>query len=175
MHKSDDARMYDECDCGERKRNVSTRCRACYSKDRTEAFWSKVRRHPTECWEWLGNHHPNGYGQFASKPAYRFAAKECLDDFDAALHVCHRCDNRLCVRPSHLFMGTHLDNMRDRDNKGRTLRGGANGNSRLSESDVLVIRKMLSSGTTQPELARKFNVTQATISGIYRNKTWRHI
>jgi hypothetical protein len=90
-----------------------------------ERFWSKVRRHPTDCWEWQGYRMNKGYGSVHVKPgrggkvlahrlAYEFANGP-VGDF----YVLHKCDNPACVRPSHLFLGNQQDNIRDMHAKGR--------------------------------------------------------
>src|SRR5215217_6716850 len=80
-----------------------------------------------ECWPWLSSTSAAGYGRFlldgkariASRVAYMMAFGD-----PGQTHVLHRCDNPACVNPSHLFLGTHKDNMGDRNKKGRS-RGGS--------------------------------------------------
>ena len=92
------------------------------------------------------------------------------------LHVCHKCDNPVCVNPSHLFLGTPKDNCEDMRNKNRSLAGIRNIHAKLAEKDVLEIRQLYGSGThNQPELSKMFNVCQVTISQIVNNKRWKHL
>lgn len=95
-----------------------------------QRFWSKVdKRGPDECWPWKGVRSSDGYGAFkikgvfvgAHRVAYAIHARISLEQIPA--EVCHHCDNPPCVNPDHLFLGTHQDNMTDRNKKGRT-RGG---------------------------------------------------
>lgn len=113
-------------------------CRSCSnaalaSRLRAEAdaacasrFWSKVRR-GSSCWTWSGRIGDRGYGQFddgdRTLRAHRVAWTLTRGEIPAGMQVLHRCDNPACVRPDHLFLGTHDDNMRDMAAKGRQ-RGG---------------------------------------------------
>lgn len=92
-----------------------------------ERFWSKANKTET-CWLWTG-FTVRGYGRFAvstkrpAEKAHRFAWELTHGPVPAGMHVLHRCDVPGCVRPSHLFLGTHADNMADAKQKGRWPRG----------------------------------------------------
>jgi hypothetical protein len=88
------------------------------------------------------------------------------------LFVCHHCDNPECVNPSHLFIGTQLDNRRDAVKKGRTARGSKSASAKLNEADVRFIRFWVSLGYLQREIAKCFNVGQTTISAIVTGQNW---
>jgi hypothetical protein len=105
-----------------------------------KTFWSKVDKNgpiPThvpglgKCWLWIGG---TRYGQFTFQGrnvlAHRFSYTVSVGPIPKGLQICHRCDNGICVRPDHLFIGTQLDNRRDCVAKGRTAKGDQNG-SRL--------------------------------------------
>lgn len=146
-----------------------------------DRFWSKVRRHPTDCWEWQRAKNKQGYGVFALTSrtmvsAHRFAWMSAEGPIPEGLCVLHRCDNPKCVRPGHLFLGTFGDNNRDCSIKGRW-RGGSppgerHGSARLSEKDVLFIR---ASHEKNVPLARRFGVNRQTIADVRDRRTWRHI
>ena len=88
-------------------------------------FWEKVGLDmtPGGCWYWMGNRYPDGYGQFKDRSYHTCRAHRWIYEYlhgpIGSLHTLHRCDTPLCVRPSHLFTGTQLDNMRDMIRKGR--------------------------------------------------------
>jgi hypothetical protein len=139
-----------------------------------ERFWSHVIK-TDSCWIWIGFVNPKtGYGQLTIDGkcvlAHRFSYNRFVKETE--LCVLHSCDNRVCVRPDHLFEGTRLDNVLDMVAKNRQAKGIMNGSSVLTEMDVGRIRKM---NGTITSIADKFGVTRRTISLIKRNITWRHI
>jgi len=150
-----------------------------------QRFWKKVRK-SSGCWEWQG-HLSNGYGIFGhDTKAHRASWQLSVGAIPVGLCVLHRCDNRACVRPDHLFIGTVGDNNKDRAAKGRSKGtfpsgdahpakqrlGGKHWCAKLSGVDVLNIRNKSESGETQTAIARHFNVHPATISRIVRRE-WR--
>jgi len=110
--------------------------------------------------------------------AHRVAYEHTFGAIPDGLLICHTCDNPACCNPLHLFAGTDADNSHDRDRKGRQVapKGSANGQSRLTEEQVVAIRLAYAKGErNQYELADQYRVAQSTIGGIVRGVTWRHV
>lgn len=137
----------------------------------------------TQCHVWIGSLYSTGYGRLSYEHVYEILAHRLAwvlkhgpipDD----LHVLHRCDNPPCVRYEHLFLGTNSDNIADKIAKGRQSRGtGAGGNklTGLTDTDVIEIRRLRSSGATQEELMAMYDVGRMAIRGIVNNLTWKHL
>ena len=127
-----------------------------------------------DCWIWLGRLTDDGYGildvDVKGKLAHRLAWEMESDSIPDGMEVCHHCDNPRCVRVSHLFLGTHQENIADRDRKER---GGV---AKLTKSQVAEIRRIYSHGSiTQKELAARYGVARCTISAITTGTNWKHI
>lgn len=136
-----------------------------------------------DCWEWNGANKQNGYGHFyldgRGIPAHRAAYFLFNGSIPAGMDVCHACDNRKCINPSHLWLGTRAENLRDAVTKGRmvipNLRGSSNGNSKLSWDKVRAIRARKSAGESQRELAWHFHVSESLVSQIVKEKIWKEL
>lgn len=140
-------------------------------------FWKQVDK-TAACWLWRGSIMAQGYGHCSvrgfKRPvrAHRRAWEIENGPIPEGLFVLHRCDNRLCVRPSHLFLGTHEENMADMCSKGRQARGEGQHLAELTESDVLAIR---ASDLSSSALARRYGVTVPTIACVRQGVTWKHV
>jgi hypothetical protein len=130
------------------------------------------------CWLWLNSVDKNGYGwasvKHRTKKAHRLAWEGRHGSIPDGMCVCHKCDNPGCVNVDHMWLGTNVENTKDRSRKGRSHR--ANGESqwmsRLTEAAVVDIR---SSPETGRALARRYGVTFQTISDIRRGTRWKHL
>lgn len=136
----------------------------------------------TGCWEWTGSIDRNGYGNLEWKAkdarlnkAHRVAYGAFYGQ-PGELHVLHRCDNRICCNVAHMFLGTNADNVQDKVAKDRHSKGATHGRSKLTEEDVLEIRKMYADGYTRKEIAYVFDeVTYSTIKDIVNRTYWTHL
>jgi len=144
-------------------------------------FWKYVAIGPfNDCWLWTGHFSSNGYGRIGRERsgtmmyAHRASWELHHGPVPDELCVCHTCDNRRCVNPYHLFLGTYADNLADMRAKGRGGIGAAVG-GKLTEAEVIEIRALRSQGIPQRELAKRFGVTQATIHRIEHRKVWKYI
>lgn len=144
-----------------------------------ERFWEKVEKSsdPDGCWNWIAAPATNGYGQFGNgELAHRWAWKFTFGDIPKGLWVLHKCDNRKCCNPAHLFLGTRKDNIEDMIKKGRSIRGERVGSSKLTQEDVVFIRETYAKGNvTQEILAQQFNVSRNAVNLIVRRLIWKHI
>ena len=149
------------------------------SRPLTERFWEKVdRRGPDECWPWTAST-SRGYGQIGScrtmLKAHRVSYELHNDPVPDGLDVLHSCDNPPCCNPTHLFLGTHQDNMDDKVEKRRQSRGETNGQAKLTEDQVDALRREYIKGSRtrgQHALARKYGVHQTHIRRIVRGESW---
>ncbi len=142
-----------------------------------ERFWRRVEK-GEGCWEWTGRVDRHGYGKGidsgTSTLAHRVSWEMHNGPIPAGMCVCHRCDNRRCVHPDHLFLGTNADNIRDRDAKGRGATGERQGLAKLTAAKVVEIRHRYAAGESQASLARVFGVAQSNIGAVVTGRTWKH-
>lgn len=158
---------------------------------KAETFFSLIRRgHTSDCWEWLGSKNRDGYGSvwfaLGDRATTHGAHKVSLylhtgiKPSDRSQEVMHDCDNRICVNPNHLRLGTHRENMADCAKRGRIRLGGVgrgekHPNAKLSDADALSMRNRRANGEKLSVLAREAGISNAAASRICNKKRWTHL
>jgi hypothetical protein len=128
-------------------------------------FFCRVKK-DGDCWVWTKSINSSGYGRFWNSRfserknilAHRWAYLTFCGDIKKNVLVLHACDNRKCVNPEHLFLGTPKINSQDMVKKGRSAKGSKHGSSKLTEKIVAYLRK-------------NFDHIHKAVNG----KQWRHI
>lgn len=142
------------------------------TEDQLERFLDKVLIPAsviTGCWIWTGYKTLDGYGRQKINGKmtlmHRLSFEHFVGHISKGMFVCHRCDNRKCVNPNHLFLGTNQDNIDDKVIKGRTFK-------KLTETQVLEI---FNASASQREVAKNYGISQRQVSNIKNKKTWSHL
>lgn len=141
-----------------------------------ERFEEGYEVSPSGCWEWIKSRRPNGSGALKESisrrnlDTHRVAYELYHGSIPPGLFVCHTCDNRSCVNPAHLFLGTAADNVRDRDAKGRQAKGEGHGNAKLTNNQA---RDIVLSIEPSAVLATRYAVSIATICNVRGGRNYR--
>lgn len=144
-------------------------------EERISIFWSKVNKSggPDACWPWQAGCNQDGYGQMSwegrTDRCHRIAYRLTHGLIPRRLCVCHTCDNPACCNPAHLFLGTHKENMLDRERKGRDSdhRGEKNGRAKVTDEQVAEIRRLYAlGGFSQREIGERFGIGRTQVSNI---------
>ena len=144
---------------------------------------TKVVQTKTGCLEYVGSLLPNGYAKIGRNGktylGHRLAWILSGKDLPDGACVLHKCDNRKCLNPDHLFIGDRFDNMRDMLKKGRhktnPRRGEENHNAKLTTNDVWKIVRMRGNGIPRKEIAAAIGVSVQAIDHVIYGQTWKHI
>ncbi len=167
------------CGCG-----IAIRAALCYTDDEVKVvLQQRSKKMPSGCIEWQGAIQRGGYGnlRMRNKTTLVHRASWIVNkgEIPDGLCVLHRCDNRPCVNPDHLFLGTYADNNADCISKGRAKRSDRKGENHhgaiLGSKDILKIRKLYAGGKNKNELSKLFGVHSTTIHDIVIRRRWKHI
>ena len=153
-------------------------------------FLSKIPKESiNKCWEWKGSINSSGYGvinEYGRKGKRKYAHRVAWEYFNnkkipkrSVYHggvIMHMCDNRKCVNPNHLVLGTQKENVQDMINKGRkvitAIKGCKHHNTQINEEIAKGI--FLEQGVYR-NIAKKYSCTVAVVKGIKGRKTWKHV
>jgi hypothetical protein len=151
-------------------------------------FWAKVDKNgPNGCWVWTAGKNNKGYGLSRARYlgyqervlVHRLSYEDAGGFIPKGAWVLHKCDNRPCVNPSHLFLGNAKDNVADMIAKGRDvrtpMRGTRNGNAILTDDKVIAMRKAYIAGKNRFEVAKMFGMSSNAVSDIINGRSWRHL
>ncbi len=132
------------------------------------------------CKVWTGSKNNKGYGLFRflgkTTSAHRVAYTLYVGSIPRKKHVLHTCDNPACVNINHLWLGTNADNMADKVNKGRQLKGESHPSSIFTNKKVVELRRLYETGNyTMNELAKRFKVKQTIVCNIINRKRWTEV
>lgn len=164
-----------------------------YTKEQCKSvFLNKTRDDENGCLRWIGSMKASGYGRATylgknDMQAHRVSWMIFRGEIPDGLMVCHTCDNRYCVNPNHLFLGTHQDNMTDGVKKKRFLHGEArraannprkgldHHNVVLNPDLVLQIIELKKSGKSYSQIQELIGISRGTALDVVKGKTWAHI
>lgn len=143
-----------------------------------ERFWARVKT-TDGCWLWVGNRGREGYGSIwvhgRAVRVHRFSWELHYGTIPHGMYVCHRCDNPSCVNPLHLFLGTHLDNMRDKMSKGRwrghKICGEAHWNTKIGYKRAAEIRELAETMSARA-IGRKFSLSHSAVMSVLNGTRW---
>lgn len=145
-----------------------------------QRFYSKVTI-KDGCWHWNAHKSKSGYGRLTIQSkeytAHRLSWMIHYGEIPYGLFVCHKCDNPSCTNPEHLFLGTAKDNAidRNRKNRHRDDSGEKHPSAKLTNRDVIHIRRRLEQGIQGKTLAQEFGVSRMTISNIKTGRKWSSV
>ncbi len=168
-----------------RLRQMKTCSNACGAAQRVKlTLAERVERGFTrgahdECWLWRNATNADGYGVLAvggrgTALAHRVSYEVYVGDIPEGLYVLHRCDTPACVNPAHLFLGTHQDNMDDRDKKGRGVQPSGT-EHHAAKLNPAIVREIRSSEKSLRELGRLYGVGFRTIHKVKHGITWKDV
>lgn len=131
----------------------------------------------TKCWIWTKTRWSNGYGRISGERTHRIAYEIVYGDIKKGRSILHKCDNKLCCRPDHLYSGTHAQNMKDYVKRGAEAHSGElNKNSVLSKSEVLFVRWLYETmNFSLCDIASMLSIGKSTVNRIRKRSTWQRV
>ena len=152
-----------------------------------DRFWKNVDKGADDascCWLWVGRTNQNGYGSFRLRgknwPAHRYSYTMQYGEIEKGINACHKCDVRKCVRPDHLFPGTHKINMDDMKSKGRQNKalGENHGSAKLTNEQAQELINLRASDPKRwicKELGKKFGISASAASHIITGRAYKFL
>lgn len=153
-----------------------------------DRFWEKVDRNGPildpelgPCWIWTGSRHPQGYGAFwlrgKTPRVHRVSWMLMYGDIPDGQQVNHHCDNMGCVNPAHLYLGTQKENVRDREQRGRSAPtyGMHSGSAKLTDQQIIEIRARAKQNEVRAHLAREYGIKPSQVTKIIKRTVWKHL
>jgi hypothetical protein len=148
-----------------------------------DRFWERVQK-GDGCWLWTGSISDTGYGKACighqrTMNAHRLSYVLTFGNIPDDMFVCYKCDNRQCVNPNHLFLGTPTANVHDMDQKGRRITpsklGEKNPAAKITFEIAEKIRAEYSQkNLTMTQIGQKYGITGAQVNHIVKFVHWRH-
>jgi hypothetical protein len=145
-----------------------------------DRFWSKVNKTET-CWLWTASIDLKGYGQFGLGGSgniglvHRLSWSAVNGPIPKDKEILHRCDHPACVRPDHMRLGTHAENMAEMSERRRSHHGALHKRSHLNDEAIKVIRFLAARGVQCKQLSEAYGISLFGISCIVRGTTWKHL
>ena len=153
-------------------------------EDRTGEFWSRVKV-VGDCWEWQGTICSNGYGsthlfKHWTRWAHRVSYLLSKGDIPPGKEILHSCDNRRCINPEHLSVGTRKQNMLEASKRGKLThwdrpRGELNASSVYTEALIREAYLRVKSGQPQERVISELGITKVTLKRVIKGKSWKHL
>jgi len=167
-----------KCHCGKPSQTfVGNKGASIFCKDHEfqKRFWENVQiKDKDSCWVWVGARTEAGYGLIYFNGALEYSHRLSLKfngiEIPPRYHACHKCDNPLCVNPSHLYAGSPQNNANDRVERDRHAYGEKHPNSKLSNEDILNMVQLYKNGTWKIDIAKLYSVSPGHVSRILENK-----
>ena len=165
--------------------DILSKDRAFISKlKKVDAGYKNEKGSVSKCWEWQGAYFQNGYGRLGTPVdtkgesihrTHRYAYYLANGKIKKSRSILHKCDNRICCNPKHLYQGDHRQNMRDMTARSRQARGETSGRAVFIEEDISAIRFFYKVGFTLSNLMVMYDSAKSTMGNIINRRVWTHV